>query len=129
MLRHRPSGVTAEASERRSQTENQKVALQRLRRNLALQVRRPLDSRSAPSELWKSRCRSGRVLISPRHPDFPALLAEALDTVVDHHLDVVGAARWLGCSTSQLNKLLKAEPQAWVLVNSRRQQAGLHRLK
>ncbi len=38
-LTHRPTGVTAQASERRSQIENKRVALRRLRLKLATEVR------------------------------------------------------------------------------------------
>src|SRR5215218_6885892 len=57
---HRPSGLAAEASERRSQAENLRVALFRLRLNLALEVRRPVDPAASPSPLWNSRSRGGR---------------------------------------------------------------------
>ena len=52
-LLHKPSGVKAEASERRSQAENRAVALFRLRVNLALEVRRPVETGIAPSSLWQ----------------------------------------------------------------------------
>ena len=54
-LRHLPTGVRAEASERRSQAQNQAVALFRLRVNLALEVRRPCGPDCVPSALWQSR--------------------------------------------------------------------------
>ena len=55
-LHHLPTGVRAEASERRSQAQNQSVALFRLRVNLALEVRRPCGPDNVPSLLWQSRC-------------------------------------------------------------------------
>ena len=41
ILTHKPTGLTAEASERRTQGENRRQALFRLRLRLALEVRRP----------------------------------------------------------------------------------------
>ena len=42
ILTHRPTGISAQASERRTQGENRRVALQRLRLELALTIRRPI---------------------------------------------------------------------------------------
>ncbi len=79
ILTHRPTGIVAEAAERRSQIENRREALFRLRIKLALEIRSPIEVGShAPSPLWRSRLRGGKVVVSPEHDDFPALLAEAL---------------------------------------------------
>ena len=59
ILRHRPTGLLAEANERRSQAENRREALFRLRVNLALGVRTPSGSGRAPSTLWMSRRAGG----------------------------------------------------------------------
>src|SRR5947209_19951057 len=56
VLTHRPTGLVAEANERRSQAENGRVALHRLRLALALAVRSPRVA-ACPSTLWRSRCR------------------------------------------------------------------------
>src|SRR5262245_40503713 len=129
VLTHRPSGLVAEASERRSQGENRTVALRRLRVNLALALRRPVEPGAEPSPLWRSRCRAGRIAANPDHPDFPARLAEALDHLIAHNMDIRAAAEALGCTASQLVKLLKDEPRALKTVNESRSEAGLARLK
>ena len=128
-VRHRPSGIAAEAGERRSQAENQRVALARLRVNLALQVRCRTIPASDPSLLWQSRCRNGRIVVSIRHADFPVLLAEALDVLTDFDMDVQAAVGFLGCTPSQLVRFLKVQPRGLALVNRRRQEIGLHQLK
>jgi hypothetical protein len=125
ILTHRPTGVTAEASERRTQGENLKAALFRLRLNLALQVRRTVEASEPPSGLWRARCRDGRVAVNPSHDDFPALLAEALDRLHARGDDPKPAAADLGCTPSQLVKLLKDEPRAWLALNDRRRRLGL----
>lgn len=125
VLRHRPTGVGAEASERRSQGENLKAALFRLRLNLALTVRRPV---APPSALWRPRCRGGRIVVSAGHDDFPALLAEALDRLETLSFDLKVAAGPLGCTPSQLTRLLKDEPRALLRVNQARARLGLHPL-
>ncbi len=127
ILTHRPTGTVAEAAERRSQGENRREALFRLRLKLAVEVRSPPGE--APSPLWKSRLRGGRIVVSPDHDDFPAVLAEALDALAARDDDVKEAAAALGCSASQLVKLLGAEPRALVELNARRAAKGLHPLR
>ena len=101
ILTHKPTGLTAEASERRTQGENRRQALFRLRLRLALEVRRPaLEPDGAsykPSDLWKRRCRGGRITINPEHDDFPALLAEVLDVLAEtgHDPKTSGRRTWL----------------------------------
>lgn len=127
ILTHRPTGIVAEAAERRTQGENRRQALFRLRLRLALEVRTPPGE--APSALWSSRLRGGRIVVSPEHDDFPALLAEALDVLAARGDDVKESAAALGCSATQLVKLLAAEPRALGAVNARRAAAGLHPLR
>ena len=129
VITHQPSGVTGQASERRSQHKNREVAVQRLRVNLALQVRTPVDSDDPPSELWQSRIRSRKINVSSSHFDFAILLAEALDCIASLEFDVAAAAKRLAVSTSQLIKFLKVEPSAIQLVNTQRKSKDLHLLK
>jgi len=56
--------------------------------------------------------------------DFPAHLALALDVVRASGDDAKAAALVLGCSPSQLIKLLKEAPRGLGLINQRRRQAG-----
>jgi hypothetical protein len=128
-LLHLPTGAKAEASERRSQAENRAAALFRLRVNLALEVRRPVEADSPPSPLWQSRRGGGKIHINESHEDFPAILAEALDVLSSHGADPKNAALQLGCSVSQLIKLLKQEPRAFLLANRWREERNLHRLQ
>jgi hypothetical protein len=126
---HQPTGIVGQASERRSQEANRTEAIRRLRLNLALEVRRESAAALAPSALWRSRCRSGMIHISPRHADFPAILAEALDALHAAGGEPAVASERLGCTSSQLVKLIKLEPRAWTQLNAERSEKGLHRLK
>ncbi len=128
VLHHRPSGLVAEANERRSQSENKREALRRLRFALALEVRHPVDPLAPPSELWRSRCKGGRIALNPDHEDVPPILAEALDVLEGCEFDPKAAADALGCSSSQLVKLLKLEPKALARVNRARIAGGLRPL-
>ena len=127
ILTHRPSGIKAEANERRSQSENREQALFRLRLRLALEIRLPAESE--PSLLWKSRCRGGKISVNPVHEDFPALLAEALNVLESREDDLAATSAILGCSTTQLDKFLKDEPRAFKALNDRRRERGLHPLR
>jgi len=123
VVEHLPTGLRGEAGERRSQAQNRRQAIHRLRVKLALWVRQP--PADAPSPAWRQRVFGARLAINPQHEEFLALLAEALDVVHAHEFAIPEAAHHLGLTSSQLVKLLKIEPQALVLVNRERQQRGL----
>ncbi len=129
VLTHRPTGLKAEASERRSQAENLDVATGRMRRTLAVSVRtyRPLGLH--PSELWKSRLRGTRIEINAEHADFPALLAESLDLLAQADWNAPELAPRLGTTLSQLVKFWKKEPTALARLNTERAQRGHGRLE
>ena len=127
-LHHLPTDVHAEANERRSQAQNRTLALFRLRVNLALEVRRPCDPDYVASPLWQSRC-DGGLKVSGSHEDFPALLAEALDLLAVVEADPKLAAARLGCTPSQLVRLLKLDSRALLLVNRWRSERGVHALQ
>lgn len=129
VLLHRPTGIKAEAAERRSQAENRTVALSRLRIRLALEVRALHLPDSVPSPLWLSRLSGARIAVNAEHADFPVLLAEALDTLAACDFDPKPASETLRCSASQLVKLLQKEPQAMAYVNQQRQHRGCHPLR
>ena len=127
-LVHQPSGLTALANERRSQDANRQEAIFRLRLLLALRIRTVASSEVEPSPLWRSRCRNQRISCNDRHPDFPALLAEALNAVDAKDYDLRRAAAALGCSSSQLTRFIARLPDALELVNTSRAARGLHRM-
>lgn len=126
VLTHRPTGVQGAAGERRSQEENRRVALKRLRLALAVEVRGP---GGPPSDLWRSRVRGGRITCSPGHGDFPALLAEALDALSAAGWEPRAAAGALACTPTQLVRFLGDHAPARVLLDGERERRGLRRLR
>lgn len=128
VIKHIPTNIVGEASERRQQGRNRSMALFRLRVNLALGYRIPEISAS-PSLLWQRRIMNGTLKVNSEHDEFPALLAEALDTITYYQFDLKAASEFLNCSSSQLIKFLKKEPCAFAAINQRRREAGLHLLK
>ena len=129
VIEHRPTRLRAEASERRSQSENRQIAIRRLRLKLAVFARCSQTADAAPSEMWRAHCRDGRIAVSRRHWNFPALLAEALDVLAWHRADVGAAAQQLGTTASQLTRLLKRHPAAIDQLNRERAAAGLRPLR
>ena len=128
VLVHRSTGVSAEGSERRSQAENRRVALWRLRLLLAISHREPPNA-AGPSPLWQSRVRGRQLVIAAGHDDYPTLVAEAIDGLMAVGFEMRPAADALGVSMSQLTKLFRKVPAAWVAINRLREEAGLPRLK
>lgn len=124
VLRHRPTGISAEASERRSQADNRRVAVRRLRLALALGHRLPPDA-AGPSAAWRARSVGGRLTVALDHDDYPALIAEAFDRLAACHWQLRPAAEALGVSPSQLARLCRREPAAWTALGRERVAAGL----
>lgn len=128
ILLHKPSGISAEAHEERSQAENRRVALFRLRLRLAVELRS--ESRAtSPSELWRSRRQGTRISVATAHRDLPTLIAEALDALAQNAYLPAAAAEMLGVSVSQLIGLLRQHPPALARLNAHRQSLGKPPLK
>lgn len=128
-LCHDATSVEAHAGERRTVTENHRVAVTRLRLALATRVRTGVPVGDCRSPLWRSRCKSGRIVVSVSHEDFPSMLAHALDVLWACDLDPKPASSRLCCTMSQLVKLVKDHPPAWIMLNAHRAARGMHGLK
>ncbi len=129
-LVHKPTELEGYATERRKQYENRIMAIRRLRLKLATQVRTKVDpNRYRPSALWESRRQGKQMSVNPKHKDYPALLAEAMDLITARRFDAAGAAGVLKITTSQLAKLLRHEKKAMAAVNDGRAERGMPPLK
>ena len=125
-IKHLPTGVETHATERRSQAQNRHMAIKRLRRRLAVDVRTLASrDRHQASELWRSRRQGDKLSVNPDHADYPALLAEALDLIVARRFDIAGAAGLLGITMSQLSRLIRHDKAAFAKVNQGRTEVGL----
>jgi hypothetical protein len=129
VVQHKPSGVSGQASERRSQHANREVALQRLRLNLAIQLRTKVEPDSEPSDLWNKRLSGNRIVVGVRHEDFPSIIAEAMDWLGYFNFQLAETAKRLKCSTSQLIKLIKSNDLVLTSVNRRRRESQQGPLK
>jgi len=122
---HSPTGVSGQASERRSQADNLQMAVRRLKINLAIAVRLPTESHRIPTPLWQGRVNVQRIRVATDHADFPAILAEALDFLEANGCVVPTTSEKLGVTSSQLLRLVRSEPAAWTWLNRRRAELDL----
>lgn len=129
VLTDQPTGLTAQASERRSAEQNKMVALKRLRLVLAVETRVAVPAGEIRSAMWRARTRGGRISLSVSHRDFPAMLAEALDVLDASGMDAKRAAVRLGVSPSQLIRMVADHPPALAMVNRARKARGEHELR
>ena len=119
-LEHQPSGVIAEGNEHRTQRENKKVALRRLRMRLALEVRTPpLDYPH-----WHDINAHRRIGAKPDARTGPQLVAHVLNVLDAVNQNDAVAARLLEVSRSQLTRFLKADGHVQTRVNELRKIAG-----
>jgi RF-1 domain len=132
VLTHTPTGVHAQASERRSQVENKRIALRRLRLHLAVEhreaPRRATGLDEIASDLWRRRRQGERLPCNTENKDYPALLAEAMDVLADSGWDPKKAGLRLGVTPTQLVRLCKGAAPAIARVNEGRKAMGLHAL-
>ena len=127
VLLHVPTGITAEASERRSQAENRRVALCRLRTKLAVECR--VARKHFASPRWLARVKNQRLSISVDHHDYAVLVAEALDHLALCHGDMQVVSDLLQVTATQLAGLFRKDPAVWVAFNADRVMRGLRPLK
>lgn len=130
ILTHGPTGLTAQAGERRSPETNKRVALHRLRYLLAVEHRAPVPAGEARTKLWAARCDAeGRIICATSHRDHATLIAEALDVLAACGWDGAKAATRLCCTQTQLVRLLGEHPPALARCNAERRSRGLRALR
>ncbi len=127
VLLHEPTGITAEASERRSQAENRRVALFRLRLNLAIQCRVVRGTVGSPR--WQGRVKKGRLAISGDHQEYALLVAEAFDHLATCKGDMRIAGEVLQVTPTQLANLFRKDSAVWTAFQTDRIGRGLQPLK
>lgn len=110
-LTHLPSGITVVCSESRSQRENRRIALKKLRKTAALSLRQEPDD--APD--------TGAQRETPPSLSNPARYLPWLARILDH----LYAGRLApGYSASVLRKLLKRDPEVWRYLSERKTCGG-----
>ncbi len=137
-LRHRPTGITAQGCDNRSQHANKRDALKRLRVKIACQVRRPVDPKQPPPEVTascvftpkgaevaaKKRLRVGR-----RDKRFWAVgqfLLDLLDACGGRLSEAAGA---MEISTSNLTSVIKQDRHLYAAAQEIRKRHDLGPMK
>ena len=103
-LRHRATGIAVSANEERSQARNRRIALRKLRYEIALRVRVECDGEAfallpAPSPA--------------NHERLIPWIAELFDRLAAADFDLAKTAALCGASVSQLERAMRKYPPVW----------------
>ncbi len=121
-LRHEPAGVHVQAEEGRALEENRRRAVRRLRERIAIEVRAPFDQAkpALQPEFAKYVSPDRRLSVNPKNPDYPLVVATALDALAAADGSYAAAAAALGVTTSQLTKFLESDREVWRWISEGR---------
>lgn len=127
---HTPTGISAVATESRSQHRNRTAAFERLRRRLAFELREPLPDEGAPNTSllapWADG--NGKLQLSLRDSSYVSLMGILLDVLLKTNASVSEAAAYLGMTTASLVRFLQRDEELLAHVNRLRRQNGLRAL-
>lgn len=131
-MRHLGSGVIAKASDSRSQADNRRKALGRLREHLALDLREELAADYVPGPELAAvvgRGPLGKNAKTRSQVEYLLQLAAILDVVEARGAALGEAATCLGVTTASLVKLLRGDERLARRVAEMRSQRGLRPLR
>lgn len=126
-LRHLPTGLIVTAVESRSQHENRRRALRRMREALAFQIRSPIDA--VRLDAVRQSVVDGRLSLRHRDPEFLIVAAGVLDLFAQHEGRLSTVAESLGITTGNLVRFLREHDDAWQAAQHIRQSNGQPLLK
>lgn len=127
VLEHEPTSVIAEASERRSQAENRRQAVERLRMTLAIVVR--CQESVADDETLRQRRGGGALRVAAGHLDRAAVFALLLDDAFRRRGDLQAVGQEWRTSASQILRLMRSETPALDYLNRLRRHFDLRPLR
>ena len=128
-LRHRPSGLIVIAEESRSQPENKARAVRRLRKAMAVRLRRPAGAEGVPQAVQACIDKRGRLDVGQRDARYLPAVAAALDVFVAHRGSMADTAKQLGITTGNLSSFLTDDEDVYVEANRLRESFGLKPLR
>jgi len=131
-LHHEPTGIVAEATERRSQADNRAVALQRLRFRLAVEVR-TVSALDGPVVAEECKLRESLLGNSMKMNDDnqakPGALALVLNDIHASGGQPSAVSPFWETTTSAIVRLIRSHPPAFTLLNAIRSHHGRRALK
>lgn len=114
---HLPTGISVIAEESRSQHENKKRALRRLKKAIAVRVRKGPPLQEFDPRIMPFLGSTTFQHINPNNPLYPIVCATVLDVLYQEHGRISDAARRLGMSTGRINKLLAGDKDLFTAAN------------
>jgi len=130
-IRHSKTGLSVIAEESRSQAENKIKALKRLKKAIALNIRKdPASSAFKLHETMRPLFHQDSSLrINIKNPLYPMFCATVLDAVFAAGGKTANVSEILKISTGKLNKILSRDRDLLGAANQIRQHFGLKPLK
>jgi len=131
-MRHLESGLISKAADSRSQSDNRRKAMRRMRESLALDLREELESGYKVSEAAQGVLKKGGLSKNSKtrvKVEYLLAVAEILDVFVSEEAVVSSAAKRLGVTTSNLAKFLCGDNRVARRVLEMRSQRGLKPLR
>ena len=117
---HLPTGISVIAEESRSQLENRKRALRRLRTAIALRARQERWEHNIHPSITYLFGPDARDAINPKNPLYPLFCATVLDALYREQGKISAAAAALGISTGRMNKFLSSDKDLFTAANTLR---------
>lgn len=125
---HRPSGISVVGTESRSQHENKARALRRLRKALALKLRRVREEK-VPPELEAALDREGRLSVGQRDARYLPAIAALLDLLVAEGGSIAAVATRLGLTTGNVAAFITDDDDLLAEANALRKRLSLRPLR
>ncbi|MCP4247866.1 MAG: peptide chain release factor-like protein [bacterium] len=124
-------GLMVTAGESRSQHENKARALRRLREQIALQIRRPMDVDGYRPSALLAGCltRRSQLVVGRRDERYAPVVAEVLDLITACGGRISTAAGKVGVTTGALSTFLRRDAKLLACVNDLRRGTGLRPLR
>lgn len=127
---HLQTGISAIAEESRSQQENRERALKRVRKMVALCIRKKFSDEFVIDPSAKDLfSENGFIKINTRNPRYPLFCAVVLDALYMVGGKVGEAAKLLSTSTGKLNRAVSSDKELFTSVNRMRNDFGLMALR
>ena len=126
-LRMPEVGLIVVGTESRSQHENRARALRRMRRAIALELRRPIDpDRYQPGSVLRS-CLTGKsqLQVGQRDRRYDQAMGEVLDVLAACRMRLSEAAALIGVTTANLSSFIRRDAKLLARVNNLRREVGM----